>query len=372
MSKWDMVAFDEAINDVTKFATKIKKEDYLPNGQYQIIDQGKEYLAGYANNLKGLYVDVPVIVFGDHTRILKYIDEPLFIGADGVKLLKTKGNNLNTKFVYYYLTSCRVIDTGYNRHFKWLKEFNIPLPPLPTQQKIADVLDRASALIEKRRSHIAKLDLLVKSRFVEMFGDPVRNPMGWEVRQINKFATVRIGPFGSLLHAEDYIEGGFPIVNPSHIIDSKIVTDSKLTLTSEKYNELSAYALRCGDVVLGRRGEIGRCAVIEDDDYLCGTGSMFIRIERDYLPMILQRVISSDAMRRVLEDKAVGITMLNLNSNMISNLNVIVPPLHLQTQFADFVRAVDKSKAEMQAGLERLELLYRSLMQKCFNQEIFN
>jgi len=204
-----------------------------------------------------------------------------------------------------------------------------------------------------------------------MFGDPVTNEKKWPIKVIKEFATVKIGPFGSLLHAEDYVENGVPLVNPSHIKDSKVVPDPKLTITPKKYNELVAYAMKNGDVVLGRRGEIGRCAVVGNGNYLCGTGSMFIRINHGYLPMVLQRIISTDTIRQVLEDKAVGVTMLNLNAGMVSGLDVIMPPLTLQTHFVDFVQAVEKSKFEMQQGLEKLELLYKSLMQKCFSGELF-
>ena len=366
MGKWERATFKSAIEDVTKYATKIKKEDYLTQGSYQIIDQGREYLAGYTDSAGDLYSDIPVIVFGDHTRILKYVDKPLFIGADGVKLLKVNRNVLDTRFVYYYLMSCNIIDTGYNRHFKWLREFDIPLPPLEVQQQIADVLDRASALIEKRKAQIDKLDLLVKSRFVEMFGDLESNPMGWSVKAIKDFAKVRIGPFGSLLHAEDYVENGVPLVNPSHIIDSEVVINPKLTLTESKFAEMSTYALQENDVVLGRRGEIGRCAVVGKGRYLCGTGSMFIRIERDYLPMMLQRVISSEATRKVLENKAVGITMMNLNAGMISNLEIIVPPLSLQNAFADFVRQTDKSKFLGTSFLRKTVLYYEMVFRNTF------
>ena len=254
---------------------------------------------------------------------------------------------------------------------KYFDEILIPLPPLDVQQKIADILNRAYIIIEKRKAQIAKLDLLVKSQFIEMFGDPVTNSKNWPVKQIKEFAMVKIGPFGSLLHAEDYIEGGIPLVNPSHISDRKIVIDPKLTISNEKYKGLSAYAMQAGDVVLGRRGEIGRCAVVTAGEHLCGTGSMFIRIEHGYLPMMLQWIISSDSMRKLLENKAVGITMLNLNAGMISGLEVITPPLDLQNRFANLVRAADKSKLEMRQGLNKLELLYKSLMQKCFNGEIF-
>ena len=89
------VRFSDVFDDITKKAVKIPTNEYLSNGLYQIIDQGQSDIAGYSNNETGLYTDVPVIVFGDHTRILKYIDKPLFLGADGVKLLKVKDRNFN-------------------------------------------------------------------------------------------------------------------------------------------------------------------------------------------------------------------------------------------------------------------------------------
>ena len=110
-----------------------------------------------------------------------------------------------------------------------------------------------------------------------MFGDPVINEKEWRTVPLSDVAEVRIGPFGSLLHKEDYIEGGHALVNPSHIIDGKIIPDEELTITDEKYAALSAYKLEIGDVVLGRRGEMGRCAVVNNDGFLCGTGSMIIR-----------------------------------------------------------------------------------------------
>ena len=197
-----------------------------------------------------------------------------------------------------------------------------------------------------------------------MFGDPVTNDKDWPIKSIKDFATVKIGPFGSLLHAEDYVENGIPFINPSHIINGKIVTDPKLTLALEKYDAMSAYALKTGDVVLGRRGEIGRCAVVDNGEFLCGTGSMFIRIELDYLPMMLQWILSCDAVRKVLENKAVGVTMLNLNAGIVANLKVIMPPLSLQNRFADFVRHADKSKFELQQTLYELEATYKALLRE--------
>ena len=145
------------------------------------------------------------------------------------------------------------------------------------RKNIVNQLQYIEKIISLRKQEILTLDDLIKARFVEMFGDPVINPHGWEKPELRNLADLKIGPFGSLLHKEDYIEGGHPLVNPSHIVDGRIMIDPKLTVSDEKYEELSAYHLKIGDVVIGRRGEMGRCAVIEEEGLLCGTGSLLIR-----------------------------------------------------------------------------------------------
>ena len=393
MGKWEMVRFGDVCiierggspRPIDKYVTDdidginwIKIGDTTPNSMYithtkeKIIPEGMKK-SRYVK--PGDFLLSNSMSFG-RPYILK-IDGCIH---DGWLVIRDENSNFDKRFLFYYLSSDRtyaefkgLVEGGVvnNLNSKMVRELSIPLPPLPIQQKIADILDRTSALIEKRKEQIVKLDLLVKSQFAEMFGNPMKIEKNWAIKAIKEFATVKIGPFGSLLHAEDYIEDGVPIVNPSHIKDGKITIDPKLTVTTEKYRELSSYAMQNGDIVLGRRGEIGRCAVVGNGEYLCGTGSMFIRMEQDYLPIMLQRIISSDTMRQVLEDKAVGVTMLNLNAGMISGLEVIMPPLDLQNRFAEFVQQVEKSKFEMQQGLGKLELLYKSLMQKCFGGELF-
>ena len=166
-----MARFTDIFSDETKKGHKIQKGDYLSSGKYPIIDQGQAVVAGYSNLREGLFENVPVIVFGDHTRIIKYVDTPFFLGADGVKVLKPKIDNVNCKYLFYCLQNAKIPDTGYNRHFKWLKEVEIPLPSLDKQKNISAVLDKVNDLIAKRQAQLDKLDLLVKARFVEMFGN---------------------------------------------------------------------------------------------------------------------------------------------------------------------------------------------------------
>ena len=253
---------------------------------------------------------------------------------------------------------------------KILAETEIPLPPLSTQRHIAAVLDKVSTLIAKRRQQLDKLDELVKSRFVEMFGDPVQNPHGYKKVTLSELADIKIGPFGSLLHKEDYIEGGHPLLNPSHIVNGKVEPDAKLTISDEKYNELEPYQLHAGDVVMGRRGEMGRCAVVPSEGFLCGTGSLLIRSRGEVTADYIQKTISFPSFRKTIEDMAVGQTMPNLNVPIVSNFLIIRPPIKIQKGYYAFVAQTDKAKLAIQKGLEKLETLKKALMQEYFGGEV--
>ena len=165
--------FDEVFEDVTKRGTKIKTDEYRLSGKHQIIDQGQEQVAGYTDLEDGVFENIPAIIFGDHTRIVKYIDKPFFLGADGVKVLRSRFQDANYRYLYYALKYVKIPNTGYNRHFKWLKESKIQYPCAEKQEEIVSVLNGVSKIIEYRQQQLQKLDELVKARFVEMFGDLV-------------------------------------------------------------------------------------------------------------------------------------------------------------------------------------------------------
>ena len=231
-----------------------------------------------------------------------------------------------------------------NLSLKDINEISIPLPSKEKQIELAELFDKIDGVIAKRKTEISALDDLIKARFVELFGDPVHNPYGWNKTELKELADLKIGPFGSLLHKEDYIEGGHALVNPSHIVDGRIIIDSKLTVSEDKYEKLSAYHLKVGDVVMGRRGEMGRCAVVEDEGLLCGTGSLLIRPKGKVTADYIQKIISYPTFKKNIEDMAVGQTMPNLNVPIVSGFRIITPPIEVQNSYHDFVDQVNKSK----------------------------
>ena len=286
-----------------------------------------------------------------------------------------------TRYVYHALSSQvpNLISMGVggaqpNINQGIIKSLPIPLPPLPEQRRIAAILDQADALRAKRREALAQLDRLTQSIFIEMFGDPVSNPKKWGVKPLSECAErIQIGPFGTQLHEEDYIDGGIPLINPTHLRGGLISPDSSLTVSPEKYTELSNYYLFSGDLIMGRRGEMGRCAVItqREQGWLCGTGSLFVRPKTDVIhPIYLGLVISFPSMRRFLENVAQGVTMANLNKTIVGALPIAVPPMAKQLAFLSQLNATQAIKRHSLDSLAELDTLFASLQHRAFQGEL--
>lgn len=158
---WEVVKAGETLKKV-KRGTKIQKKDYATEGSIPIVDQGKEFLGGYTDNTESLISDdLPLIVFGDHTRILKFIDFPFACGADGTQLLKSNNERMPMTLFYYALSSIDISDFAYARHFKFLKEEPLVLP----ERSIADLFDQfVTPLREQTRSLMQKNTILRRTR----------------------------------------------------------------------------------------------------------------------------------------------------------------------------------------------------------------
>ena len=361
-------SFADIFEDVTKQAVKIQKKDYLPTGRYPIIDQGQEWCAGYTDREDGLFQDVPAYIFGDHTRIIKYTDEPFYLGADGVKLLKLReGIQANPRFFYYALKSQRIPDTGYNRHFKWLKESLYHVPTLNEQTHIADTLDTLSTLITLCKTKIFLFDELVKSRFVEMFGDPVTNPMGWKIGTIGEIATdVKYGTSAKASDTGKY----------KYLRMNNLTYDGGLDLSDLKYidvsdDELEKYVVRKGDILFNRTNStelVGKTALFDFDEDMVIAGYIIrVRLQKKISPVFFTRFMNLEQMKTQLRTMAKGaVNQANINVQEMKSIKVYLPPLALQNEFAAFAQQADKSKLVLRQLLEKQCTLKAALMQEYF------
>jgi type I restriction enzyme S subunit len=191
-------------------------------------------------------------------------------------------------------------------------------------------------------------------------------PEDWASIRLGGCARFRTGPFGSALHKSDYTNDGIPVVNPMHIIHGGIEPTRTMTITEDAANNLADFRLKAGEIVIGRRGDMGRCAVVQplQEGWLCGTGSMIIRCEIGTDAEFLQRVLSSPQAISAIEDGSVGTTMINLNQGTLAGLKIQLPPLPEQRAIATALRDVDG----LLGGLERLIAKKRDLKQAAMQQ----
>lgn len=367
-----MARFSELFYDATKEGRKIPQENYLPQGKYPIIDQGKKYVAGYTDEAEGLYNDVPAIIFGDHTRILKYVDMPCFLGADGVKLLKAKEPSANYKYLYYALNSIKIPDTGYNRHFKWLKETEIPLPAQTRQEHIVRSLDTLHDLISLRKQQLAKLDELVKTRFVEMFGDPVSNSMGWEISVLSE-CLLNIENGKSFVCKACPRQDSWPAILKLSAVTYGFFQpgENKAMLSLEDF--VAEAEVKPGDLLFTRKNTpelVGMSAyVFEVKSHLMMPDLIFrLNTNERCNRIFLWQLINHDLFRNTISSLASGSakSMSNISKERLSSLRIICPPVELQQRFSEFVERTYRQKLTIQHSLDKLEVLKKSLMQEYF------
>ena len=228
------------------------------------------------------------------------------------------------------------------------------------QQSIVDYLDSAFAKIDAMKANAEKQVSEARALFQKALAKAMEPKEGWEEKKLKEIAQVRIGPFGSLLHKKDYISGGIPLVNPIHMIDGKIVANNDYTISEEKAKELSNYLLKVNDIVFARRGEVGRCALVSKDEegYLCGTGSLFVRFITFVDFAFMQMLFQSESCRAFLEENASGATMLNLNASIVENMPLTIPPLSEQQRI---VARLDS----LSAHVRELEEINKKLIAEC-------
>lgn len=371
-----MKIFLDVMYDDTKNARKIKSCDYNNKGKYPIIDQSSKNVIGYTDEVDGLYKDVPVIIFGDHTRRFKLVEEPFFIGADGTKVLKLCSSVYDYKFIYYYLLHKKIPDTGYNRHFKWVKELEFPEIPRSIQSDIVQKFEVLNDLISRKNKLLELFDILIKSRFDEMFGDPVINNKKWtsmNLQEISIKITSGNTPQGG---SRVYINHGVLFIRSQNVWNNRLELDDVVYI-SESFNEkMKETRLRRNDILITKTGRfntenssLGRCALYTGPDFQANiNGHVYlVRLKSEYNPNFILSILTSEAYKKLIRSVCVGgIDKRQLNKSHIELFPIIIPPIELQNQYIHFLLKINKLKSDVQKSIDETQLLMDSLMQEYF------
>ena len=372
-----------------------KLTDICNPKQWKTISATEMTKSGYpvfgANGFVGFYHEynheheaVAITCRGNTCGTINRIPPRTYITGNSMALDDIKKNVITQDYLYYALKYRGVGDsisgsaqpqiTGAG-----LRSIEFPAPPLPEQQKIATILSSVDDVIEKTRSQIDKLkdlktgmmqELLTKGIGHTEFKDsPVgRIPAAWEIARLGDIVLakgIQTGPFGSQLHSHEYIEWGVPVIMPRDMKGNKIDPASVAHIPLEKAVELDKHRVEVGDLVFARRGDIGRFALVDksNEGWVCGTGCLKVRLQPSVSPAFIASYLTLTPVIEWLNTNAVGQTMLNLNTSILSELPIILPPEHEQAVIGEAILSLDNKVALSSDKLDGLLRAKKALMQ---------
>ena len=366
--------FLDVFEDASGGNIKTLQSEFLEEGEIPVVDQGKSLVAGFVNDRSRVCkVKPPVIVFGDHTRAVKYVDFEFAMGADGTKVLAPKVES-DTKFLYYALTAMEVPAAGYSRHYKYLKETQIPLPPLREQKRIAGILDAADALRAKRREALVLLDALLQSTFLDMFGDPVTNPMGWDDRTLGEL--VQNGFRNGLSPStKGTLEG--------EVLTLSAITRGRFDFAAKKnayfdHPPAPSQKLRTGTFLIcrgnGNKRLVGTGAYPDrSSNRVCFPDTMIgvVIDPKTVVAAYFQHVWRTRQVRKQIERGARTTNGTHkVNQRLLSSIVLPVPTVDLQLRFAAIVESTEEQRIRHRAHLAELDTLFASLQSRAFRGDL--
>lgn len=255
----------------------------------------------------------------------------------------------------------------------------VPLPSIHEQKRIAAILDKADAIRRKREQAIKLADEFLRALFLDMFGDPIRNPKGWPLEHLSdSFSNVRsgtrCGPFGSSLKKEEYEPSGIPVWGIDNVLPNSFKPDAKLFISVRKFEQLRAFDVLPGDILISRAGTVGRMCVVDSDPGRSIIGTNLIRLSLNHqvlMPIYLTTLFTIFAARLAhLRANAKEDSYSFMNTGVLSSLRIPFPPLDLQRQFASTVNLLKNLQRRFASAGEMNERSASALSQRAFRGEL--
>lgn len=366
---WEYKQFTDIATSITP-RIKVDKSDYLLEGPVPIISQEESYISGYWDNLDDITPhNGPVIIFGDHSRVLKYVDCDFVVGADGVKIISPK-DCICAKFLFHFLKWYNIPSLGYSRHFKLIKDATFPVPPREVQERIVAELDKINETIEDCRELLRNLDALSQSLFYDFFGDPITNSKGWEIKPL-KDAVIEmfLGPFGSALKTDCYVpeEDSFAMVYEQKHAIKKTLAQENNFINEDKFFALKRFEVLPFDFIMSCRGTIGQLYQVPENAPrgIIHPSVMKIRLNSStygsvffkfLLPIIIkEQQTKGNCVQMAITAKELGAKKLP------------VPPFSLQEKFAERIEQIEAQKKAVESTIAELQTLLDSRMDYWFN-----
>lgn len=385
---WQIIPFDKSLSQTGTY-TKIKSTECNDDGIYPVIDQGEKYISGYIDDPDMIYKgELPVIIFGDHTRNIKYIDFEFAAGADGTKILSTI-KQIDSKFFYFYLKSLSIPSLGYSRHYSILKQINIPLPPLAEQKRIADKLDVFFSQLDTMRKASERISELIKNLRKQILTYAITGKLTEEWRQGKKLdewkselasqccQKVQNGgtPQGGLFE-----NSGIPFLKVYNIVQNKIDFEYEPQYVSKEIqnSQIKKSIAYPGDVVMNIVGPpLNKIAIIPDTypEWNLNQAITLFRT-KDYLDnkFLYYFFCEGSPVNSLINQTRGVVGQVNISLSQCRNFMVSIPPIEEQKEIVNRVQSlfdkVDIIEQRYQTLKAKLDNLPQALLYKAFKGEL--
>jgi type I restriction enzyme S subunit len=377
---WEIKEFEDCLDKVV-YSNKIQRKDFHENGEYPIISQEQDFINGYWDKREDLFeVKKPVVIFGDHTQVLKYIDFDFVLGADGVKILQPK-KDIDSRFFYYFLHSLAFVSLGYARHYRLLKEVDVYFPNnLPQQQRIVSILDECFAAIGQAKAN-AKQNLKNAKELFESYlqGMFIKIYQTRETKSISQVAKV-IG--GHSFKSGDFKkQGKYQVLRMGNIRPGIIrENESAVFIDTVEEKVLSKALLLLNDVIITQTGtknkrDYGFTVIIEKEHFLLNQRITSIRFSEDYLAKFFLYFSWTNLFKdQYFANETGTVGQGNVGIGAITDSKIPYLPIPEQhvfvTKIDDLLIETQKLEAIYQKKLDDLEELKKSILQKAFSGEL--
>lgn len=370
---WQTINFEEAIEKIT-YTNKIPRSNFLSAGKFPIISQEEDFINGYWNDEKDVFKLVyPVIIFGDHTQILKYVDFDFVLGADGVKVLQPK-SFLNPRFFYYFLQSVKLKSLGYARHYRLLKEVSVSFPEsLSEQKRIVKILDDAFLKIsmanENAEKNLQNSRQLFESYMHDIFANPSES---WDVKPLSEICT----KITDGVHKKPvYLPEGIPFIKINNLTEGPGISFKEVSYISAKDHEdfCKRTMPEKGDILITKDGTIGVVRVIETDiEFSIFVSVALIKPISKTITPYLRYVLESPIIQNQIKPKGAALKHLYLKD--LREFNIPIPPAKIQKDIVNKLSVLSKKTKDLEENYKQkiadLDELKKSLLTKAFAGEL--
>ena len=451
---WKYVGIDSFFSNISLSGKKLPQKEYLETGSFPVVDQGANLIGGFSNDEeKVISTEIPVVVFGDHTKCLKYITFSFIPGADGIKVLQPKGS-VNPKYAFFACQSLKLPDRGYSRHFSFLKKSQFPLAPLEEQESIVAKIEELFSELDSgiaslktareqlkiyrqailkhafegklteqwRKDNADKLEtpeqLLTRiqtereSRYQQQLNEwkqAVKDweakgkegkkpskpkslvqlslvesdlPHGWNMVSLDWLLTIEkrpmaTGPFGTALNKSEHQPDGVPMLGIENIGNGRFLPENKIFVTDAKAEELGAFRVHPGDIVISRSGTVGEiCEVPENvTNALISTNLLRVSLNSSViLSQFFVLMFQGGGVKLQVKSLCKGSSREFLNQTILRSINYPICGLDEQKilfRELDYIFSIiDQEERGIHSELIRAETLRQSILKKAFSGQL--